>query len=105
MSEDKISLILYRLELIDKNILEVKDQFKVLNGKVQDVTNWKLQNEEFVCDLKNHEGEMSEYKNFLKGMMNTSNSIKDRLISKAVDFIVFLIAGGTGFVLVDKLIK
>ena len=66
---------------------------------------WKIQNEETIEKVKSHCEEMQKYKTFMDGLMDTGKSIKDRLIAKAVDFLIFLLAGGTGFVLVDKIIK
>lgn len=105
MSEEITKLILYRLDELKADTQEIKEHAKYTNGKVAEVMQWKLQNEEIVERVKNHCTEMQKYKSFLEGMMDTGKSIKDRLIAKAIDFIVFLIAGGTGFVLVDKIIK
>jgi hypothetical protein len=105
MSEETTKLILYRLDELKADTQEIKEHAKYTNGKVAEVMQWKLKNEGTIDDVKRHCEEMQKYKSFLEGMMDTGKSIKDRLIAKAIDFIVFLIAGGTGFVLVDKIIK
>jgi predicted nuclease with TOPRIM domain len=105
MSEEITKLILYRLDELKADTQEIKEHAKYTNGKVAEVMQWKLKNEGTIDEVKNHCEEMQKYKSFLEGMMDTGKSIKDRLIAKAIDFIVFLLAGGTGFVLVDKIIK
>lgn len=105
MSEETTKLILYRLDELKADTQEIKEHAKYTNGKVAEVMTWKIQNEETIEKVKSHCEEMQKYKTFMDGLMDTGKSIKDRLIAKAIDFIVFLIAGGTGFVLVDKIIK
>lgn len=105
MSEENVKLILYRLDQLKEDTQEIKKHAEYTNGKVAEIMKWKLQNEGVIENVKSHCEEMQKYKSFMDSLMDTGKSIKDRLISKAIDFVVFLVAGGTGFVLVDKIIK
>jgi len=106
MSEENINLIIYRLDELKKDTQEIKEHAKYTNGKVAEVLNWKLQNEEFVECMKKDEVKIKNSLQNYEDRMNTKKSIwNNTLVQLSSMAIVGVISVLTTFFLADKIIK
>ena len=99
-------LILYRLDELKKDTQEIKEHAIYTNGKVAEVLNWKLQNQDFVKEMKDCQVDIKNVLNDAKEKKETKKKLFDNFYGQLLAIAVVAITSAIGATCFsDKIIK